>query len=178
MVGEDIILDHGPGVNGDVDLNLDVLADHNAAGNEDVLSEDAIRAGLRIFSYRTSWSWRGRLALASRGHLGLATERREQDALGTEEQGRDALATEESSPKPSAHPLVNGPTIGKLRLPLPPGRNIQHIFTHISFSWRVLVHRILEYLFELGGQDAPVELPLGQDAGVLTHLAAQSGVLQ
>jgi len=56
MVGEDIILDHGPGVNGDVDLNLDVLADHNAAGNEDVLSEDAIRAGLRIFSYRTSWS--------------------------------------------------------------------------------------------------------------------------
>jgi len=39
--------------------------------------------------------WRGRPALASRGHLGLAKEQG-QDPLATEEQGRDALATRDN----------------------------------------------------------------------------------
>jgi len=57
-----------------------------------------------VFALEPPTSWRGRPALASRGHLGLASpdhdasitaEEQGQDALATEEQGQDALATKE-----------------------------------------------------------------------------------
>jgi len=62
-------------------LNLEVTIPGTEAAND-----------WDLWVFPRSVSWRGRPALASRGHPGLASEQR-QDAPATEEQGRDALAT-------------------------------------------------------------------------------------
>jgi len=72
-----------------------------AALNVAVASTALVLAGRTVHVAQPSW--RGRPALASRGHLGLASpknhdvpfapEAQGQDALATKEQGRDALAT-------------------------------------------------------------------------------------